>query len=644
MNDPKIKQQIAEKIKNSSNILVTVSKDPSVDELSAALGLTLLLNKLDKHATAIFSSHVPPAITFLEPDKTFEGTTDSLRDFIIALDKEKADHLRYKLEGDLVKIYITPYRTTITGDDLEFSQGDYNVELVIALGVEDKDHLDSALDGHGKILHDATVVTLTAGEQVSSLGSIDWHDSNASSLSEMLTNLQDAMKLDKGIMDQSIATAFLTGIVAATDRFSNPRTSSRVMTIAAQLMAAGADQQLIAARLEEAEPEEEEPDEPDLPDAPSDDSGEVVLAEGESTKLPKQAQETEQPKKQDDGELLISHQKEGTLEEVAEEVNRERLEESARTAKKALEKREEEAANATEVVDQPHEETPVDAKAAKASSGAIDYTPGSMHAPMPMEDEPLLGGTLNATSEQAEEDKRREIENDKNKVILSHNYIDQKPTYDAPVNSVAAGEKEESLPDVFKDGPVTSSAVEPAAAPTVQAPAITPPSETMTLPAPAPIPEPEHQEVTPTPTPAPAPVSSPEPATPAPQISISPTLADIDAENRAPHQDVASHDEARAAIDAAFAASPQQPADIPLPPPPTPEDMGLPLPPPLPTDFSAGMPPLPPVAEPEPERLGDILAPESTVPAPPLLGAVDMPPPQPVAPSDPGQFRIPGQG
>jgi nanoRNase/pAp phosphatase (c-di-AMP/oligoRNAs hydrolase) len=76
MNDPKIKQQIADKIKDVSNILVTVSNNPSVDELSAALGLTLLLNKMDKHATAVFSGHIPPAITFLDPEKTFEDTTD----------------------------------------------------------------------------------------------------------------------------------------------------------------------------------------------------------------------------------------------------------------------------------------------------------------------------------------------------------------------------------------------------------------------------------------------------------------------------------------------------------------------------------------------------------------------------------------
>src|SRR5664280_1412541 len=195
--DAKVKQQIVEKIKSSTNILVTVSKDPSVDDLSAALGLTALLNKLNKHATAIFSGAIPPAITFLDPDKVFENTADSLRDFIIALDKEKADHLRYKVEGDVVKIFITPYRTTITSDDLEFSQGDFNVELVLALGVASQDSLDTALAAHGRILHEVTVATFSAGEQTSRLGSIYWRDEAASSLCEMITSISDSLKTDK---------------------------------------------------------------------------------------------------------------------------------------------------------------------------------------------------------------------------------------------------------------------------------------------------------------------------------------------------------------------------------------------------------------------------------------------------------------
>src|SRR5690606_14736403 len=108
MQDANPKQQIVDRNKGVSNILVTVSSDPSVDELSAAVGLTLMLNKLDKQATAVFSGAVPPAITFLKPDKTFENNVDSLRDFIIALHKDKADRLRYKVEDDVVRIFITP--------------------------------------------------------------------------------------------------------------------------------------------------------------------------------------------------------------------------------------------------------------------------------------------------------------------------------------------------------------------------------------------------------------------------------------------------------------------------------------------------------------------------------------------------------
>lgn len=591
MNDPKVKQQISEKIKGSSNILVTVSNDPSVDELSAALGLTLLLNKLDKHATAVFSGNVPPAITFLDPEKTFEGTTDSLRDFIIALDKEKADHLRYKLEGDLVKIYITPYRTTITSDDLEFSQGDYNVELVIALGVENKEHLDTALAGHGKILHDATVVTLTAGEQTSNLGSIDWHDSNASSLSEMLVSLHESMKLDKDVLDQPIATAWLTGIVAATERFSNTRTTSRVMTLAAQLMAAGADQQLIASKLAESDPVVDTPS--DTQEAEPNDNDETKLTEGETTKLSKvEDDKPAEPQPKRDGELAISHQKEGTIEQVAEEVGAERLEAAARAAERALEKQE-------EVQESAAAEAPV----TTVPRGAVEYTPPkpSSATDQAME-EPTFGGTLNATSEQAEEDKRREIADDKNKVILSHSYLGgSQPTYDAPINGATESQESEAPLDVFGGDASTSTSIEPPSTPTLIGRDLVPPSQ-------AAQPSSAEQVV--------EPVSA----------SAGPTLADLDAQNR-----LAPHEDAQAAVEAAFNAGPA----------PSPLDMGIPLPPPppMPTDFSGGLPPLPPSANLQPERLGDILAPDQVSAAP----VFDAAPPIDQAPADPGQFRIPGQ-
>ncbi len=248
MDQQAAKQQIVDRIKKAENILITVSANPSVDQLASCIGLTLLINKLGKSATAVYSGKTPPVMEFLRPEKTLEPTTDSLRDFIISLDKSKADKLRYKVEDKVVRIFITPYKTKLGEKDLVFSEGDFNVELVIALGVIDRMHVDAAIAAHGRILHDATVIALIAGAgKAPDLGQINWQDPSASSLSEMLVNFSESF--GKSLIDSQIATAFLTGIVAETDRFSNNRTSPKVMTISAQLMAAGANQQLVISKL-----------------------------------------------------------------------------------------------------------------------------------------------------------------------------------------------------------------------------------------------------------------------------------------------------------------------------------------------------------------------------------------------------------
>lgn len=586
MSDSSAKQQIVDKIKSNTSILVTVSNDPSVDELSAALGLTLLLNKMKKHATAVFSGNIPPAITFLDPEKTFENTVDSLRDFIIALDKEKADHLRYKVEGDVVKIFVTPYRTTITSDDLDFSQGDYNVELVLALGVKNQGSLDAALEAHGRILHDATVVTIMSGKDKSELGNIGWRDGSASSLSEMIVTLAESLKGDKTLLDEQIATALLSGIVSATERFSNNRTSARVMTMAAQLMGAGANQQLIASKFEESAetgsasqarasaeaaqvPPEEQPadtltEEPYGP--PTHNDGTTDLSEGESAKLERGESSSSAPAEHQDkseysGTLNVPHEKQGTLDEVAEQTARENQTEAAEVAEAHLARHAKEMANdyqseastfaEAELADQlppvvAPAEPDISAADLRSDVAAVSADMNADADNLPLRGavssdiwqsntiEPTLGGTLNATTLAAQEEKRREIERDRNRTILSHSgqYIsDEEPAYSAPFNAASQPQPEEVMVN--------------------------------------PLEHPPRQ----------------------------PTLTELDQQHRAPANDMQGL-------------------------PPLPDFSTLPpLPPDMPPDGSVGALP--------PENLGDILPPADNI--------------QSNGPSDPGQFKIPGQ-
>ena len=452
MADGSSKQRIIDGIKDVTNILVTVSANPSVDELSAALALTIFLNKLGKHATAVFSGEVPPAISFLNPDKTFEQTANSLRDFIIALDKEKADHLRYKVVDDAVKIFITPYRTTISEKDLEFSQGDYNVELVVALNVENSERIDAALTAHGRILHDAIVVTMTAGGVKSGLGSVDWHEDSASGVSEMMVELINDLRTQSASLDEQIATALLTGIVAVTNRFSNNLTSSRVMTVAANLMAIGANQQLVAMKIAESEARAERPQ---------------AIEEAKDRKKPgADKKNTESQQDRADGALSINHEKEGSLDEVSHQTIQEKRHEAAQSAQTKLahiemvnnsaasSQTDSTASNDDKEDDEPAPVKPPEIKLPPVQSSVKASTPE------PIDGTPLMGGTLNATTEQAAKDKERELQNNQNKTILTHGeYIgSNEPSFgDTPLNAAMGKSDEPPKIDPFANNSSTAA-------------------------------------------------------------------------------------------------------------------------------------------------------------------------------------------
>lgn len=238
---PTPKQQIVERLRSAQSVLVTVSNSPSLDEIISALALSKILDRVGKKATTVISSPLPSKLDALKIDKMVSKSIDRLRDFVIELDKSKADKLRYKAEDDVVKIFITPYKSEIKASDLHFTQGEYNVDAVVAIGVASRDDLDNVVKEHNRVLHNADVLDLSVGEKKGGVGTLSWHEPEASSVSEMLVSLADS--LQSGLLDAEIAQLLLSAIVVATEGFRNKSTTPKIMTLAAQLMASGASSQ-----------------------------------------------------------------------------------------------------------------------------------------------------------------------------------------------------------------------------------------------------------------------------------------------------------------------------------------------------------------------------------------------------------------
>jgi len=502
------KQQLVERIKSASNVLVTVGRNPSVDALSALLGLTLVLNKQGKHAAAVFSGQVPSTIQFLQPEETIEKNTDSLRDFIIALDKNKADKLRYKVEDNVVRIFITPYKTSISQEDFEFSEGDFNIDVVIALGVRKQEDLDEAITAHGRILHDATVTTINIVPDDGGLGSINWYEPQSSSLSELVTELAQA--LGPNLLDEQVATALLTGIVAETDRFSNDKTSSVTMSMSAALMKAGANQQLVASKLD----------------------GQVADFAAGTEQTGSYGTATDATATED-GAIKIDHADPSESPDSGEaESNK-----PADTDHEAGPPETDQSAQSTSLTDQNNPEIPVDQESVNTTSLSA--------GPKLITEPPKLGGTLTANSSQTD------IEPVTDPLSLPNHEDDQTLKHTQSTDDVKAPD----IAPLQSSDTSTPPASPPPPLPPPPTPSLTPPPLNWT---PPPTPPPSSPT-----TPPPSPVA---PSTDSTQVDADETLTDIEQAVGSSHLKKPNVDAARDEVNRAYSDTSTATSNEPLPP------------------------------------------------------------------------------
>ena len=245
------KQEVVERVKEADNILIITSGSPRIDQLSACLGLIGILQDLDKNAIFVHSGETTEVIDFLEPDKVIQKDAESLRDFIISFNQSKVDKFRYNQEGNQYNILLTPaQREVITKDDIEFRKGDFNIDLVLALGIESKSNIDPSVSKHSQLIEEIPMVNIVAGKKGSSLEAPYWQEDSASSLGEAIYELSQSLEMKK--LPRPVANALLTGIVDQTERYRTKRTKSQTMHVSAELLEMGGDLQLVADNLARA--------------------------------------------------------------------------------------------------------------------------------------------------------------------------------------------------------------------------------------------------------------------------------------------------------------------------------------------------------------------------------------------------------
>jgi hypothetical protein len=264
------KQQTSEAIRQAETIVILTGQHPSVDQVTAVMALASLLRKFEKKVTAIISDNPPASVQALDMGPIDRGLAGS-RDFVLKLDvsKVEVDKLRYEVEGSKLNIYLTPFKGAFAPSDVTFGYGEFHYDLAIVLGVPTRARIDRIYEQNAASFETIPVVNLDFHRSNENYGAVNLIEPNASSLCEMLVALSES--LQSGSIDGEIATALLMGIVASTDRFTAAHTSPKSLTVAAQMMAAGARQQAVVRALyrdSKPEPRSSDRNDRDRPERP----------------------------------------------------------------------------------------------------------------------------------------------------------------------------------------------------------------------------------------------------------------------------------------------------------------------------------------------------------------------------------------
>lgn len=249
------KAQAVELIRQSQNVLILTHRDPDGDALGSLLALRLVLQRLGKNVDALFFGQVPTSMSFLPgyaevKDKTITPSND----LIITIDSRNTGEdlkLGYKKISDehRIQIVITPPKGALMPEDVKVERSIPKYDAVIILDCSTFELLGPIYTEFPDLFFETPTVSIDHHVTNSYPAKVNWVDMTATSTAEMLVALIEALGRGENLLDEEVATSLLTGLITDTGSFQNMSTTPKSLTVAAQLVAAGAKHQEIIEHI-----------------------------------------------------------------------------------------------------------------------------------------------------------------------------------------------------------------------------------------------------------------------------------------------------------------------------------------------------------------------------------------------------------
>lgn len=241
--DTNLQARVSELLQKNDKIAVAVGKNPSIDDMAAALSLFLGLNKLGKKVS-IASSSQPlvehSSLVAIDRVKgSFEGDGG---DLIVSFPYREGEieKVSYTIEGGLLNIVVKSGEQGLQfkEQDVRYSRGGGVPQVLFIVGTARLADLGSLFNPES--LKDTTIVNLDNKADNQGFGDVVLVSQTASSVSEIVGELLIALGAE---LDVDIAQNLLSGISVGTANFQSPKTTFLAFEMAATFMKKGAVRQ-----------------------------------------------------------------------------------------------------------------------------------------------------------------------------------------------------------------------------------------------------------------------------------------------------------------------------------------------------------------------------------------------------------------
>lgn len=230
----------------SQNILIVLPKSVNVDQLAAGLALYLALKQAGKEASIVTEATILVEHTNLfgvgkiqnQIPKTQNGDFILTLGGVVASDGkipavEKMDY--FPKGNDLNLVFKVIPGQTFNPTFITPSYSGQKFDLIFILGAGILSDLGSLYQNNQQVFSSSHLINVN-NSQGEGFGNTNILDPQASSLSEILTDILEGLKLP---IDQDIATNLLTGIFSSTSNLTSEKVSADTYQAVAQALKAG---------------------------------------------------------------------------------------------------------------------------------------------------------------------------------------------------------------------------------------------------------------------------------------------------------------------------------------------------------------------------------------------------------------------